>query len=209
VTPDETLLLRWKDGDRQAGSELLRRYFEPLYRFFRSKVDRGVDELIQQTLVACVDARDRVQSTHGFRAFLYGVARNQLFVHFRRARKDAAPLDAEHQSVAALGESPSALVARRAEYKALGKALRRIPLDYQILLELFYWEELTGPELASVLELSEGTVRTRLRRGRQLLLEQLAAMSEGDAAIHTTEADLEEWVRAVRAHVAHDPDPGP
>ena len=58
----------------------------------------------------------------------------------------------------------------------MGEALRRIPLELQVALELYYWEGMAGPELAAALDLPEGTVRTRLRRGRQLVREQLTEL---------------------------------
>lgn len=202
VESDEALLSAWKDGDRKAGSRLLERYFGPLFRFFRNKVDRGIDDLIQQTLVACVEARDRVREAANFRAFVFGVARNQLFVHLRRALKDPRELDADRQSVVALGSSPSRVLARKLEQKLLVRALRAIPLDYQIALELHYWEDLSGSELATVLGVPEGTVRTRLRRGRQLLIEQLEALAPAPQDLATTRGDLDAWVRSLRAVMA-------
>ena len=65
-------------------------------------------------------------------------------------------------------------------------ALNGLPLDLQIALELYYWEELSVVEVAAVLEVPEGTVKSRLHRARQLLREQLdRAEPNEDAAIET------------------------
>ncbi len=45
--------------------------------------------------------------------------------------------------------------------------MRRIPFDFQVALELFYWERMTAPEIAAVLDVPEGTARSRIRLGRE------------------------------------------
>jgi RNA polymerase sigma-70 factor (ECF subfamily) len=52
-------------------------------------------------------------------------------------------------------------------------ALRRLPLDDQLLLQMHYWDGLTGPALSRALDLPEGTVRSRLRRAKAKLAERL------------------------------------
>ena len=64
----------------------------------------------------------------------------------------------------------SAEAAQHEEQRLLLEALRRIPLDLQIAIELHYWEGMSGPDLAQVLDIPEGTVRSRLRRAREPLL---------------------------------------
>jgi len=196
---DSQLLLDWRDGDEQAGSELLSRYFQPLYDFFATKVDTGIDDLIQRTLLACVQARDRVRETAGFRSFLYGVARHELYGSFRGRGRAARTLDFEAISVADLGTTPSQHLGARQEHRLLLEALRRLPLDHQICLELFYWEEMSGPQLATVLDVPEGTARTRLRRARQLLLDELQALAQSPQLLASTRDGLDRWARQLRA----------
>ena len=82
----------------------------------------------------------------------------------------------------------------------LARALRSIPLDLQVALELHYWEELSGPELAAVLEIPEGTVRSRLRRGRELLAERLQAFACDDAALAKSSLDdIDGWASSLKA----------
>lgn len=197
MRPDEDLLIAWQQGDAAAGSELLERYFKPLLDFFSTKVDRGVDDLIQRTLLACVDARDRVRDAPNFRAFVYGVARHELYRHFRLSRRDDT--SSELPSVVDLGTSPTGRLAAEAETRLLAQAMRKIPIDHQTLLELFYWEQMSGPEIACVLDVPEGTVRTRIRRARELLTEALRALEASPAQIESTVERLSEWAARVRA----------
>src|SRR5690606_37561421 len=83
------LLDAWRNGDADAGDELLRRHFVDVYRFFcghLSGAGRGEDaeDLIQKTFEACIAGRDRVRGD--FRAYLFGVARHQLWLEWERRR---------------------------------------------------------------------------------------------------------------------------
>lgn len=168
-----------------------------LYRFFRNKLGGDIDDLIQRVFLACVESRDAFRKEASFRTYLFAVARNELHGHFRRERREAR-LDFGELSVEDLGPSPSQLVAHREEQRLLLRALRMIPLDYQIALELFYWEQLTGPELAAVLDIPEGTGRTRLRRARIALAERLTRLVNSPEALRSTTDDLDRWAASLR-----------
>jgi RNA polymerase sigma-70 factor (ECF subfamily) len=136
-----------------------------------------------------------------FRTYLFGVARNVLLAHYRGRTRDArVDADVSVQSVHDLAPGPSSMVALRADERLLFEALQRIPLDIQMTLELFYWEELTIPELAAVLEIPEGTVKSRLHRGRALLEQAMERLAAPDDARESVRVQLGEW--AVRMQAA-------
>jgi DNA-directed RNA polymerase specialized sigma24 family protein len=97
-----------------------------------------------------------------------------------------------------LTPSPSSVLAVHQEQRLLLEALRRIPLDYQLVLELYYWEDMAAPELAQVLGLPEGTVRSRLRRARELLTHRMKVLARSPTLLKTTLSDLEKWVTSLR-----------
>lgn len=202
MADDLELLQRWRGGDTDAGSELFERHFDALCRFFRNKVAAGdgVDDLIQRTFLALVEHRDQFRGDSSFRTYLFTVARNQLFAHLERGRREQSRFDPLEQSMHDHGPSPTNVIAQRKEQRLLLQALRRVPVELQIVLELYYWEDLPAPELARVLDVPEGTVRTRIRRGRQLLEQRLVELGEGDDALHSTLAGLDDWARSIRAH---------
>jgi RNA polymerase sigma factor (sigma-70 family) len=119
--------------------------------------------------LACVEARDRVRDGSSFRAYVLRIARNELFNHYAARHRHAARVDPLTTSILDLGASPSVAVAAGERDRALLAALRRLPLDLQTALELHYWEELTTGELADVLGIPQGTVKTRLFRAREQL----------------------------------------
>ncbi len=203
---DFALLDQWGSGNRTAGNTLLMRHFDTVYRFFVGKIgdDGEVDDLIQRTFLACVEARDRFRREAAFRTFLLTVARHELFGYFRRKRTQGArsqPLGS--MSIAELGSSVRAAMVRREEERLLLSALREIPLDLQITIELHYWEGLSTSELASVLEIPQGTVKSRLRRAREALHDAMARLAENAATFESTVSDFDHWAVQVRARVAN------
>ena len=195
---DFELLTAWQAGDDEAGDALVRRHFWGVYRFFRNKVDEAAEDLAQRTFLACVEARDRVRAELSFRAYLFGIARNQLSLYFRGHQRSARLFSPAETSVADLRGQPDRPLADRQEQQALLLALRRIPVDFQIALELYYWEDLSVSEVAAVLDIPTGTVKSRLGRARRQLREQLEAMALPNATLESTLSDLEQWARSLR-----------
>jgi len=56
---DDALLAAWRSGDRRAGSLLFDRHFRALTRFFRNKLQSGMDDLIQQTMCCAITTDNR------------------------------------------------------------------------------------------------------------------------------------------------------
>ena len=200
---DFELLDRWRAGDNAAGNQLLKRHFDALYRFFTNKVADHADDLIQATLMACVRGVGSFRKECGFRSFLFVVARHELYrfikANYRNRGRSREAFDPSLESVADLGPSPSSALAKRKEQRLLLLALRRIPLDLQIVLELHYWEGLSTSELADAMEIPQGTVKSRLRRAREGLERELATVAESQDDVRATLDGLDHWVEGIRA----------
>lgn len=193
---DVALVLAWREGDKEAGRELLERHFVGVFAFFRDKVPEAASDLAQQTFLGAVEARDRFDATRSFKAYLFGIARNHLLMHFRARYRGTDPLG--EKSVEALTRSPSAVWAEHEQHRLLLHALRRLPLDHQIAIELFYWEGLRGAEIAEVLGVPPGTVRSRLTRAREALRDELQLLEASPGIVQSTLTGLEHWARSLR-----------
>ncbi|MCY1009548.1 sigma-70 family RNA polymerase sigma factor [Nannocystis pusilla] len=199
---DVELLQAWRSGDRRAGNDLFKRHFDSIRRFFRNKVDFGVEDLVQRTFVACVEGQERFREDSSFRTYLFGIAHNILREFLRAKQRAPAPLDLEQTSAIDLGASPVSLLAQRSEEKLLLHALRRLPLASQIILELYYWEQMTGGELGVLLNVPEDTARSRLRKAKRQL-EQLIQQLESDHEnLHSTLSGLDRWAAGLRDQLA-------
>ncbi len=173
MSADIELLDAWCAGDNAAGDALIRRHFEAVCRFFRSKLGEDVEDLIQRTFQVCTVRRNDLTAGGSFRGFLFGVARNLLLDHLRRRYRRGEHDDVHVYSLRDLGTTPSEAVARNEREQLLQEAMRRISLDQRMLLELAHWEGLTGREIAQALDVGENTVRSRLSRARAALRDEL------------------------------------
>ncbi len=180
MADDWELLAAWRAGDAQAGNELVAAHFPAVSRFFRSKLGDDIEDILQQTFLACVEGRDRIEGA-SFRSYLFGVAARRLFDHLRSRYRAGKEIAFSVTSLADLGTTPSEGAARNERARLLQTALRQIPVDAQVALELAYWEGLSGAEIAVALDLELGTVRSRLSRARDHLRDAVLALG-GDAS---------------------------
>ncbi|MBZ5710770.1 MULTISPECIES: sigma-70 family RNA polymerase sigma factor [Nannocystis] len=202
MTSDQELLAAWRAGDRQAGSTLFERHFDAVRRFFRNKVDHQVEDLVQRTFFACVEGRDRFRGESSFRTYLFAIAHNVLRDHLRRHRRTPDELDLECMSIVDLGASPTSLLAARSEERLLLHGLRKIPVASQVILELYYWEHMTGPELGVFLAVPEDTARSRLRRAKQQLEAEIRKLEASASDLQSTISGLDQWAAGLRAQLA-------
>lgn len=196
---DKSLLEAWRGGDQASGELLFERYYPAMVRFFASKVSGDPADLVQETFLACLDAKMRIRDARSFRPFLFGIAYNRLKLYYERGRKDASAIDYRSHTAADLSPGPSTMMVRGAQERLLLAALRSIPVEHQIVVELYYWEELTSAAVARVLGQPHGTVRSRIRRARQLLLDALQALGRNPSLTPETKSDLDAWAATMAA----------
>lgn len=195
---DVDLLKAWANGDEQAGDRLFRRYMAAVARFFRNKAAADLEDLVQQTFLGCLEGAARFRGDGSFRSYLFGVAYRVLGTYYRgKYRRDAVSLD--EVSFHDLSPGPSLAFAEQREHQLLLAALREIPLNYQVVIELYFWEEMTSLEIAATLDIPHGTAQTRLRRARELLAAQLERLRGLSGAPASQPADIDGWVASVRA----------
>ena len=195
---DPTLLRAWQGGDERAGRTLVERHYDAVARFFATK-DRGdAADLIQLTFVKLIEARARIPGDCNVRAYALGIARHVLLDHLRSKYKAGQRIDFESRSITDLQPTPTSVIARERQTRLILLGLRRIPLESQILLELYYWEDLTAREIVDLLGVPEGTIRTRLRRARQLLEAALTELADSPEVLQSTMSDLDSWARRAR-----------
>ncbi len=203
---DWQLLEAWRGGDAASGEALLGRYLGLLTHFFRNKVSNPEDvaDLISETMLACTRARDQVRDTAAFRSFLFSAAMNMLRRHFRKKAKRERELgDFAHICIGDPGDprSMASLVSLKEEGRLLVRALRRLPLEQQIVLELSYIENLSGAEIARLLGIPRPTVYTRLRRGTEKLRAVMAEMTGSYEVASSTMTSLRTWAAHVREEI--------
>jgi RNA polymerase sigma-70 factor (ECF subfamily) len=105
--------------------------------------------------------------------------------------------DPARSSLADAGATPSELAVRNEEARLLQRALARLPVDQQIVLEMFYWEGLRGADIATVLGVSPHTVRSRISRAQQAIRAEIGRLADSPALSASTIDGFETWARRV------------
>ena len=202
---DAELLLAWRDGDRRAGRQLFDRHVQSVSRFLRTKVaDQDREELLQDVFASCLGPDVELRGA-SFRTYILRAAKNRVINFYVKRGRHRARFDPMAESAVDLCPSPTAELARHQQERVLLRGLRSLPLDLQILLELYYWESFSVSQLAEVLEIPPGTVKTRLFRARRLLREVLERSETDPALVQSTIDRIDEWAQALRESLR---DPG-
>lgn len=199
---DGALLRAWSTGDRRSGQQLFARYHQPLTRFFLNKVQTldEVEDLVQRCFLAALESASRFRGHSSVRTWLFAIARNLLRQHYDGRRRHTSEGDAEQLSVADFdAPGASTLMRGKAEQQLLLRALRRLPIETQVALELFYWEELTAAEIGEILGMPEGTTRSKLRKAKADLRDAITALAESPAERESTVGNLDGWAADLRA----------
>ncbi|MEM6995483.1 MAG: RNA polymerase sigma factor [Myxococcota bacterium] len=195
---DDELLASWRDGDAAAGTELFRRLFRVVRRFFFNKVpERDIEDLLQKTFTALVEGRDTFRGEATVRTYVFSIARRILFRHLR----DFARRESKHEpdlnvsSIALLGVTPGTAIAIQDDAELVRVALQQIPVHFQTILELSYWEGVSNADLAQILDIEATTVRTRLFRARKALAKAL------EGSLPSDDETIDNAVRELGKHI--------
>jgi RNA polymerase sigma factor (sigma-70 family) len=196
---DEALLQAWRAGDQRAGRELLSRLLPTLRCYFVNKVDEpaDVEDLVHETLLACLEGSDRYAERGPFRGYVLGIARYKLIKHWRRRVRWRAE-DIEERSIASLGAGPSSIIAQFENGQRLLAALREIKLKHQEVLELYYWEKLNARELGELFGIGEDTARSRINRAKEALKKKFGELEGSGAPGEYSTTDFDGWALRVR-----------
>lgn len=171
---DEVLMTAYRDTrDPQAMVTLFRRYRKPLYRFLvrRTGSQDRAEDLAQEVFAALMNGADRYQPSGSFKSFLYRIANNLSAKEWRKYKRRvqlvAEPTDS--------GPDAAEQVEGKRSAQAVRLALFDLDDDQREPIVLREYEGLSYDEIASVLELPKGTVKSRIARGKLALRKVLLA----------------------------------
>lgn len=192
-TPDEELMIRYREGDLRAFEELYGRHRQGLYRFvsWRSPREDWVDEIVQDSWANLHHARGRYRPDATFRTYLYQIARNRLLDLVRQhhellaaemgtgtdgrdtfdALADAAHDSAAHGSAGHESASPEAALDGRQQASRLHRALNGLPPEQKEAIVLQQFAGMSLEEIALVVAAPVETVKSRLRYAMRKLRE--------------------------------------
>jgi RNA polymerase sigma-70 factor (ECF subfamily) len=171
---DRELLRRVVSRDRLALADLYRRHGRVLFGQILFVVsDRGIsEEILQDTMVAVWRDAARFRGDSGVRSWMISIARRKARDRMRRHRPTAVDDDIlSNRPDGAPG--PELLALDRVEMADVASAVTMLRPGHREVLGLVFGAGLTLPEVAGVLEIPQGTVKSRLSAARTALSEQL------------------------------------
>jgi RNA polymerase sigma-70 factor (ECF subfamily) len=168
-------------GDRQAAAELVGRYQADVRGFLvRLCGDRHLaDDLAQDTFVRMLRRADRFDPAYRMRTWLLTIARRLWINQGRRARA-AAGDGIDHMAGAEPGPDEQAARHDQAAYRRtqLDRAMAALSDAQRQAITLFYQQEQTVQQIATIMGLPEGTIKSHLYRGRAALKQMLSGQVE-------------------------------
>jgi RNA polymerase sigma-70 factor (ECF subfamily) len=175
MNSDDQLILEFQRGEREAFVELFERYREPMYGFFRRRLDypARAEELAQECFLALLQNVERYEPRASFRSYLYGIAIHLVAAERRKAGREVVENEALDGRTAE-GDT--------AENRDAGiwvrSALGHLEESEREILMLREYEQLSYGEIAAVLRMPVNTVRSRLFRARAALKTQLMPVKD-------------------------------
>jgi RNA polymerase sigma-70 factor, ECF subfamily len=178
----DDLVTQARGGDRSALDSLLREQHDRVYALCRRMMGNDADALdaCQEALIAIVRGLARFDGRSAFATWVYRVATNACLDELRRRRR-RPELGLDAASIGVATSDTQQAVADRFE---IDEALATLPADYRAAVVLRDLCDLSYAEIADVLDIPAGTVRSRIARGRTALAPVLAPDAGNPAPPH-------------------------
>lgn len=189
---DHELVTRAQQGSEKAYRELLGRFQRPvfsiIYRMIRDR--EQAEDLAQETFVRVFNHIDRYDPRYKFSSWIFKIATNLTIDHIRRKELDTVSIDGSRNAVtaeqieatsitiASPDENPEELLEAKQLGEEIESAIGRLRPEYRAAILLRHVDGREYQEIAEILSLPLGTVKTYIHRGRNELREQLQHLRE-------------------------------
>ena len=175
----ELLVLRCQQRDPSAAKELVTFFERPLLYYLHRMVGSEADawDLVQETWVSVFKALPKLRDARALPAFLYRTARNHSLAFLRHRDADLRLYAAIEVPLNDTDHEPDFTPDDAA---AVHAGLNKLSLPHREALTLFFLQDLSIEEIASVLAIPPGTVKSRLHHAKKALG---TILSEGDSHV--------------------------
>lgn len=168
---DELLAIRCQLGEPAAFDALIARWHEPLWKYLRRLTgdEDAAAEAVQDAWLRILRGMPRLRDAGRLRAWIFGIARRVVMDRLREKYAEPARVSPDDVELAAADDA----IDLKEELALLQEELARLPVPEREVLVLFHLEELSLLEIAEVVGIPAGTVKSRLFRARRALRDQL------------------------------------
>jgi len=183
---DDALLRKAAKGDEDAFTLLYRRHQAALYRFALRMTGNawGSEEIVQDVFMTLMREPKKYDAARGpLAAYLFGIARNRVMKHLERLPREL-PLDEQNENGSRGGlplvntATPIHWVEQQERREQVRAAVLDLPAEFREAVVLCELEELSYEDAAQLIGCPVGTIRSRLHRGRALLLAKLEMLRD-------------------------------
>jgi RNA polymerase sigma-70 factor (ECF subfamily) len=183
---DDVLLRRAARGDEEAFTFLYRRHQAALHRFSLRMTGStwGAEEIVQDVFMILLREPKKYDAERGpLGAFLYGIARNRVMKYLERIPREVS-LEEKNEDGTGIGIilqdafTPALWAEKRERMEQVRAAVLDLPAEFRETVVLCELEELSYEEAAQMIGCPIGTIRSRLHRGRALLLAKLEMLRD-------------------------------
>lgn len=177
MTDDRELVARAQAGDANAMNDLLARHYDRVHAVCRriAGSQRDADDAAQEAMIRIVRNLSRFDGRSQFSTWVYRIATNASLDELRRRRRrpDLHVVDDAGNSA----DPPDPIADRQiesiADREAIDEALAALPDEFRVAVVLRDVHDLDYSEIAEVLDVAIGTVKSRIARGRRQLVDHL------------------------------------
>jgi RNA polymerase sigma-70 factor (ECF subfamily) len=183
---DDLLLRHAAKGDEEAFALLYRRHQGKLYRFALRMTGSawGAEEIVQDVFMTLIREPKKYDPARGsVGALLFGIARNRVMKHLERTPREV-PLEEKNEDGTGAGIvlqdsfTPAMWVEKRERMHQVRAAVLDLPAEFREAVVMCELEEMSYEEAAQMTGCPIGTIRSRLHRGRALLLAKLEMLRD-------------------------------
>ena len=192
--PLETLIQRCLRGDQAAWDHIVKLYWRKVFNVAYKFVGRHdeAEDLTQDIFVKVFKSLDTFDRRANFQTWLISVSRNLCIDHYRSVRREREAVDrtveASDLNPASPEAGPIVALEQRDRVALLKQALSMLPETLRTAVVLRDLQELSYQEIADQLRLPEGTVKSRINRGRTELARQVRLLLDEQGARSTAAA---------------------
>lgn len=161
-------------GSQRAYTSLLNGHRRAVYNLMRRMVgdEEEALDLSQQAFIKAFRSLASFDPSFSFRSWIMSIASRTAIDFLRKRRLETVSLD-EIGETRSKGTTPEAELARKETRQSIDRAVDSLPPEYRIAILLRHMEGLSYEEMARVLDLPMGTVKSRVYRGREILRKTL------------------------------------
>lgn len=181
---------------------LLDRAYAAAWHLTRNTVD--AEDLVQEAALLAWRGYAGFRAGSNFRAWFLRILTNKFISNYRTDRRRGGVVDLDEvpefslwqhgreAGLVAPGSDPAQALTRQLTADQIAAALDALPEDYRVAAVLYFMDDLSYQEIADILEIPVGTVRSRLHRGRRLLRKELWSLAHAAGLVAAGDPERED-----------------